>query len=212
MGETKETVRDFIWGDSEITADGDCNHEIKRHLLLGRKAMTNLDSILKSRHISSLLKLPPISQSLLKLMSTESVMSFNNLVLCCPLLLLPSIFTNIRVFSSESAVCIRWQKYWSFSFSISPSNGYSGLIIFTIDWFDLLAVQGTLKSLSSPAPQFESISSSALNILYSQTVTSIHDYWKNRNIECTDLFGKVMSLLFNTLGLSKLFFQGASVF
>ena len=88
-----------------------------------------------------------VSQSLLKLMSTESVMPFNNLVLCCPLLLLPSIFTNTRVFSSESALCIRWQKYWSFSFSISPSNEYSGLISFRIYWFDLLSVQGTLKSL-----------------------------------------------------------------
>ena len=88
-----------------------------------------------------------ISQSLLKLMSTESVMPSNHLILCRPLLLLPSIFSSIRVFSNESALHIRWPKYWSFSFSISPSNEYSGLISFRIDWFDLLAVQGTLKSL-----------------------------------------------------------------
>ena len=87
------------------------------------------------------------SPSLLKLMSIESVMSSNCLILCHPLLLLPSIFPSIRVFCNESALCIRWLEYWSFSFSISPSNEYSGLISFRIDWLDLLAVQGTLKSL-----------------------------------------------------------------
>ena len=87
------------------------------------------------------------SQSLLKLMPIESVMPSNHLILCCPLLLPPSIFPSIRVFSNESALCVRWLKYWSFSFSISPSNEYSGLISFRIDWLDLLAVQGTLKSL-----------------------------------------------------------------
>ena len=88
-----------------------------------------------------------VSQSLLKLLSIESVMSSNHLVFCHPLLLLPLIFPSIRVFSKELALCIRWPKYWSFSFSISPSNEYSGLISFRIDWFDLLIVQGTLKSL-----------------------------------------------------------------
>ena len=88
-----------------------------------------------------------ISQSLLKLMSVELMMLSNHLILCYPHLLLPSIFPSIRVFSSESALLIRWPKYWSFSFSISPSNEYSGLISFRIDWFDLLAVQGTLKNL-----------------------------------------------------------------
>ena len=88
-----------------------------------------------------------ISQSLLKLMSIESVMSSNHLILCHALLLLPSIFPSIRVFSSESILRIRWPKYWSFSFSISPSNEYSGLIAFRMDCFDLLTVQGTLKSL-----------------------------------------------------------------
>ena len=86
------------------------------------------------------------SQSLLKLISIESVMSSNHLILCCPLLLLPSIFPRTRVFSSESVLHIRWPKFWSFRFSISPSNEYSGLISFRMKWFDLLAVQGTLKS------------------------------------------------------------------
>ena len=88
-----------------------------------------------------------ISQSLLKLMSVELMMPSNHLILCCRLLLLPSVFPSIRVFPSESALHIRWPKYWSFSFSISPSNEYSGLISFRMDWLDLLAVQGTLKSL-----------------------------------------------------------------
>ena len=87
------------------------------------------------------------SQILLKLMSVEWVMPSNHLILCHPLLLLPSIFPSIRVFSSESALHIRWPKYWSFNFSVSPSNEYSGLISFRMDWLDLLAVQGTLKSL-----------------------------------------------------------------
>ena len=98
------------------------------------------------------------SQSLLKLMSIELVMPSNHLILCCPRLLLPSIFPSIRVFSSELVLHIRWPKYWSFSFSITYSNEYSGLISFRMDWLDLLAVQGTLKSL--PAPQFKSINSS----------------------------------------------------
>ena len=88
-----------------------------------------------------------ISLSLLKLMSIESVMPSNHLILCCPLLLLPSTFPSIRVFSNKLALCIRWPKYWSFCFSISPSNEYSGLISFKTDWLDLFAVQGTLKSL-----------------------------------------------------------------
>ena len=87
------------------------------------------------------------SQSLLKLMSVESVMPFNHLILCRPLLLPPSIFPSIRVFSNKSVLHMRWPKYWTFSFSISPSNKYSGLISFRMDWLDLLAVQGTLKSL-----------------------------------------------------------------
>ena len=99
---------------------------------------------------------PSLSPSLLKLMSIELVMPSNRLILCHPLLLLPSVFPSIRVFSDESALRIRWPMYWSFSFSISPSNEYSRLIAFMIDWFDLLAVQGTLKSLL-PTPQFKCI-------------------------------------------------------
>ena len=101
------------------------------------------------------------------------------------LLLLPSIFPSIRVFSNESALHIRWPKYWSFSFSISPSNEYSGLISFRTDWFDLLAVQGTLKA--SLAPQFESINSSAFSLLYGPALTSIQDYWKNHSFDYIDL-------------------------
>ena len=116
------------------------------------------------------------SQNLLKLMSIESVMSSNHLILCCPLLLPTSIFPSIRVFSNESLLCIRWPKYWSFSFSISPSSEYSGLISFRIDRFDILVVQRTLES--SPTPQFKSTNSSALSFLYSPTLTSILNYWK----------------------------------
>ena len=121
------------------------------------------------------------SWNLPKLMSIESVMPSNHLILCHPLLLLPSIFPSVRVLSDESALCIRWPKYWSFSFSISPSNEHQGLISFRMDWLDLLAVQGTLES--SPMPQFKNISSLALSFLYSPTFTSIHDYWKNHSID-----------------------------
>ena len=120
--------------------------------------------------------------SLLKLMSMESVMPSNHLILCHPLLFLPSIFPSIRVFSNESALHIRWPKYWSFSFSISPFNEYSRLNSFRIDWFDLPGVQGTLKE-SCPAPQFESINSSALSLLYGPTLTSVHNYRKNHSFD-----------------------------
>ena len=126
------------------------------------------------------------SQSLLKLMSIALVMPSNHLNLCRPLLLPPSVFPSIRVFSSESALRIRWPEYWSFSFNISPSSEYSGLISFRMDWLDLFAVQGTLKE-SSPTPQFKSIHSWALSFLYGPTLTSIHDYWKNHSFDYTDL-------------------------
>ena len=121
------------------------------------------------------------SWSLLKLMSIESVMSSNCLILCHPLLLLPSILSSIRGFSNESALYIRWLEYWSFSFSISPSNEYSGLISFRIDWLDLLAVQGTLKSL----PQQHSSKASILwySAFFMVQLTSIHDYWKNYSFD-----------------------------
>ena len=107
-------------------------------------------------------------------------MPSNHLILCCTLLL-PSIILSIRVFSKESALCIRCPKYWSFSFSISPFSEYSGLISFRIDWFALLAVQGTLKP--SPIPQFKGVNSSVLSLLYGPTLTSIHDYWKNHSFD-----------------------------
>ena len=137
-----------------------------------------------------------LSQSLLKLMSIESVMPSNHLILCNPLLLLPSIFPGIRIFSNESVLHIRWPNYWSFS--ISSSNEHSGLISFRIDWLDPLAVQGTLKSLLQ-TPQYKSISSSMLSFLYGPTLTSIHDYRKTIALTIWTFVGKVMSLLFNML-------------
>ena len=130
-------------------------------------------------------------------MSIESVMSPNHLILYRPLFLLPSIFPSIRAISNELALHIRWPKYWSFSFSISPSNEYSGLISFRIDWFDLLAVQGTFKS--SLILQFQSMSSSALSFLYSPTLTSIHDYWKTIPLNIQIFVSNAVFLLFNTL-------------
>ena len=106
------------------------------------------------------------SRSPPKPMSIKSLTPSNHLILCHPLLLLPSIFPSIRVFSNESVLRIRWPKYWSFSFSISPSDEYSGLFSFRMDWLDLLAVQGTLKRIGEPVPQFKSINSLALTFLY----------------------------------------------
>ena len=124
------------------------------------------------------------SQSLLKLMSIESVMPSNHLILCCPLLLLPSIFPRIKVFSNESALRIRWPKYWSFSFGISPSNGYSGVI-------SLMTGRSPCSPRnsqeSSSTQQIKSINCSVLSFLYSPTLTSIHDYWKNHSLDKTDL-------------------------
>ena len=117
----------------------------------------------------------PVHHQLLEFTQTiESVMASSLLILCHPLLLLPSIFPSIRDFSNKSVLRIRWPKYWSFSFNISPSNEYSGLISLGIDWFDHHAVNGTLKSF--PTPQFKSITSSTLNFLYSPTLTLIHDH------------------------------------
>ena len=124
----------------------------------------------------------PNSQGLLKLMSIESVMPSNHLLLCWSLFLLPSIFSNIRVFSNESIHCIRWPKYWSFSFNVSPSNEYSGLISFRIDRFDLLSVKGTLKSLLQHHSSKASILwCSAFFVV--PTLTSIHDYCKNHSFD-----------------------------
>ena len=122
------------------------------------------------------------SQSLLKLMSIESVMPSKRLILCHPLLLLPSIFPIIRVYSNELVLHIRWPKYYSFSFSISPSDEYSGLISFRIDWFWSLGCSRVSQE-SSLTPQLKSINSSALSFLYGPTLTSIRDYWKNHSFD-----------------------------
>ena len=117
-----------------------------------------------------------ISQRLLKLMSIELMMSSNHLILCCPLLLLPSIFPSIRVFSNESVLHTRWPKFWCFSFNISPSNEYSGLISLGLSGLISLLSKGLKKS--SPAPQLESINSSVLSLPHGPTLISIHDYWE----------------------------------
>ena len=143
-----------------------------------------------------------ISQSLLKLMSIESVMPSNNLILCRPLLLLPSIFPSIQVFSNESALCIRCPKYWSFSFNISPSNEYSGLISFRTDCLDLLVVQGTIKSLL----QHHSSKASILQCSAFFIVQLSHPYMTTGKIIADYIWtfvGEVMSLLFNMV--SRLF-------
>ena len=154
--ETMETVRDFILGGSKITADGDCSHEIKT-LAPWKKSCDRPISVQLLGHVwlfatpwttarQASLSISN-SWSLPKLMSTELVMPSNHLILCRPLLLLPSIFPNIRVFSNESALRIMWPKYWSFNFNTSPSNEHPGLILCKMNWMDLLAVQGTLRSL-----------------------------------------------------------------
>ena len=138
------------------------------------------------------------SQSPSKPMSIESVMPSNHLILCCPLLLPPSIFPSIRVFSNESALCIRWPKYWSYSFSSNPSNEHPGLISFRMDWLDLLAVQGTLKSLL----QHHSSKASILRCSAFFTVQLLHPYvttGKTMVLTRWTFVGKVISLLFNTL-------------
>ena len=129
-------------------------------------------------------------------MSIPSVMPSSRLILWCPLLL-PSIFSSIRDFSSEPAACIRWPKQWSFSFSVSSFNKYSGLIFLKSDWFDL-AVQGTFQE-SSPAPQFKGINSLAFCLLYSPALTTTCYHWEDHSLEDMDSGSRVLSLLFNTL-------------
>jgi len=144
-GETMETVTDFSFGGSKITADGDCSHEIKRCFLLRRKAMTNLvqfSSVTQScltlcdfmncNTPGLPVHLPESTQTHVHRVRDAS----NHLILCHPLLILPSIFPSIRVFSNESALRMRWRKYWSFSFNISPPNEHPGLISFRMDWLD----------------------------------------------------------------------------
>ena len=129
-----------------------------------------------------------ISQSLLRLMSIELVMPSNHLILCYSLLLMPSIFPSIRVFSSESAVRIRQTKYWSFSFSISPSNEYLGVDFLQDSLVECpCSPRDSQVSFPAPAPQFESINSSVLSCLYGPNLTSVHDYGKNNSFDCMDL-------------------------
>ena len=143
--------------------------------------------------------------SLLKLMSIKYLMPSNHLVLCYPLFLPPSIFPSIRVFSNESGLCIGWPKNWSFSFSISPSNDYSELIYFRIDWFDLLAVQGTLKVFfSTTVRKYQFFAS----LLHGPTLTSIHDYWKN-HIHIFTLFFFLDSFLYRPLQSSLCYTAGS---
>ena len=142
-----------------------------------------------------------ISRSLPTFTSIASVMPFSYLILRCPLLLLPSIFPTIRDFSKESAVCISWPKYWNFSFCISPSNEYSGLISLTIAWFDLLAVQWTLRSLL----QHHSLKASILwHSAFFTALTTTRDHWEDHSIDYTDLCRQSDVSCFSThcLGLS----------
>ena len=150
-----------------------------------------------------------ISQSSLKLMSTESVLTSNHLVLCHPLLLLPSVFPCIGIFSSESALCNRWPKYWSFGFSISPSNEYSGLISFSIDWFDILAVQGTLKGLlqhhSSKASILQCSDFFIIQLSHPYMTTGKTIVWLYRP-------WSAKSLIFNSLSMFVIAFLPRNVF
>ena len=152
------------------------------------------------------------SQSLLKLMSIESVMPSNHLILCCPLVLLPLIFPSIRVFSNESVLHTRQWKYWSFSFIISPSNEYSQLISFRIDWFDLLAVQGTLKSLfqhhSWKAPNFQCSAFFIVHLSHPYMTTGKTIVWPYGTLSAK----WYLCFLIHCLDLSLLFFQRTSVF
>ena len=175
---------------------------------LEKKAMLDISSVQLFSHTQLFANLGTIphqaslsitnSWSLLKLMSIELVMPSNHLILCRPLLLPPSIFPSIRVFSNESVLCIRWPKYWSFSFSISPSNEYSELISFRMDWLDLLAVQGTLKSRL----QHHNSKASILQHSAFFMVQLSHPYMtirKTRALTRHTFVGKVMSLLINVL-------------
>ena len=127
-------------------------------------------------------QLPELAQTHVHRVGESPFGGRSNRLILCSLLLLSSVFPSIRVFSSESVLCIRWPKYWSFSFDISPSNEYSGLISFRIDWFDLLTIQGTLKSV------LQHHSSKAFSFLYGLTPISIHYYWKNYSADFTDLY------------------------
>ena len=185
-----EIVADFIFLGSKITVDGDYSSVqlLSPFLLFATPWTAACQAFLSITN----------SRSLLKLMSIGSVMPSNHVILCCPLLLPPSIFPSIRVFSNESVLCVRWPRFWSFSFNISPSNQYSVLIYFRMDQLDLPAVQGTLKSL------LQNHSSKASILQYSAffIVQLSRPYMTTgKTIDLTrwTFIGKVMSLLFNML-------------
>ena len=190
-GETMKTVTDFIFLSFKVTADRACSHKIKRFLLLRRKSMTNLVQFSCSVVSDSLQPHEPQHARPPCLSPTPGVHPnsyplnrwCHPTISSSPPLLLPSIFPNIRVFSNESALCIRWPKYWSFSFNISPSNEHPELISFRMDWLDLLAVQGTLKSLLQHHSSKASILQRSLSFLHSPTLTFIHDHWKNHSFD-----------------------------
>ena len=189
--EKVEAVTDFLFLGSKITGDGDCSHEIRRQLLLVRKAVSNLVVVVQwLSHVwllATTCTVPcqatlsiTVSGSLLKLMSIELVMPSNHLILCHPLLL-PSSFPSIQVFSSESALLIRWPEYWSFSSSISPSNEYLGLVSFRMDWLDLLQSKGLSRVFSNTTVQKHQFFGAQL--FYGPTLISVHDYWKNHSFD-----------------------------
>ena len=187
-GEKVEAVTNFIFLGSKIIADGDCSHEMERHLLLGREAMTNLIVVQSLSHVWpfatpwTVACQASLSFTISWSLSIELVVPSNYLDVCHPLLLLLSIFPSIRVFSNKTAFCIRWPKYWSFSFSISPSNEYSGQ--FPLGLTGLTPLQSkVLSRVTSHIPQLKSIDFLALRLLYGPTLTSIHDYWKNHSFD-----------------------------
>ena len=154
--------------------------------------------------------LSPTSGIYSNFMSIESVMPSNHLILCCPLLLLCSIFPSIRVFSNESFLRMMWPEYWSFSFSISPSSDYSRQIFFRIDWFDLLEVQVTLKSFLQHHSSKASILP-VLSFLYSPTLTSIHDYWKNHSFDYILMVEKKKTMVYSRDGSYSFYWDVAWV-
>ena len=159
-------------GEGALHGDGNI-----LYLTLDNCLLSSVRSLSRVRLFLSITK----SWSSSNLMSIESVMPSSHFIFCHPLLILPPVPPSIRVFSNESTLRMRWPKYWSFIFTIIPSKEIPGLISFRMDWLDLLAVQGTLKS--SPAPQFKSINSLVLSFLHSPSLTSIHDYWKNHSLD-----------------------------
>ena len=209
MGKQWKRWKTLFLGDSKTTADGDCSLEIKRCLFLGKRYVQPQFSSVQSLSHVRLFVTPWIaarqtslsitnSWSLPKPRSIELVMPSSHLILCCPLLFLPPVPSSIRVFSNESTLPMRWPKYWSFSFSISPSSEHPGLISFRMNWLDLLAVQGTLKSLlqhhSSKASIFQHSAFFTVQLSHPHMTTG-----KTITLTRWTFVDKVISLLFNML-------------